>query len=112
MQKYAQGLTSYREGAQRAESDSTIRKVCAMHLQKVNANLDGMGASSRSGESIQVVFSHAGTDTIYASKAFCVLQYTQNSKFVLGRSGRWIDPTASDACWHFKVRLFVGRVAV
>ena len=48
-----------------------------MDLEKVSANLDGMGASSRAGESIQVVFEHAGTDTIYASKAFCVLTYTQ-----------------------------------
>ena len=84
MQKYAQGLTSYREGAGQAESDPTIRKVFAMNLEKVNANLDGMGASSRSGESIQVVFSHAGTDTIFASKAFCVLQYTQKLEIRTG----------------------------
>ena len=77
MQKQAQGLSSYREGAGQAESDPTIRKVFAMDLEKVSANLDGMGASSRAGESIQVVFEHAGTDTIYASKAFCVLTYTQ-----------------------------------
>ena len=30
MQKYAQGLTSYREGAGQAESENTIRKVFAM----------------------------------------------------------------------------------
>ena len=47
MQKYAQGLTSYRERAGQAESDPTIRKVFAMNLEKVNANLDGMCASSR-----------------------------------------------------------------
>ena len=41
------------------------------------AKAAGMGASSRAGESIQAVFEHAGTDTIYASKAYCLLQYTQ-----------------------------------
>ncbi len=48
-----------------------------MNLEKVSANLDGMGANSRSGESIQVVLANAGNDAIYASRAYCLLQYTQ-----------------------------------
>ena len=84
MQKKAQGLTSYREGAGQAESDPTIRKVFAMDLEKVSANLDGMGASSRAGEQIIVSFEHAGTDTIFASKVFCVLTYTQKLELRTG----------------------------
>ena len=45
----------------------------------LNGDLDGMGASSRSGEGITVVLNNAGTEdgTIIAEKIYCTLFYIQ-----------------------------------
>ena len=63
-----------------ASSEHTTRKVFSLTLEKVlNADLDGMGASSRSGEGITIVMNSAGTEdgSIIASKIFCTMMYTQ-----------------------------------
>ena len=71
------GLSSYREGAGNAESADTTRKVFSISLSSVaGTGLDGMGASSRSGEGITAVFQEAGMNDIIASKCFMVLEYT------------------------------------
>ncbi len=73
----ALGTNSYREGWGQQESFDTTKQIFMMDLEKVSANLDGMGASSRSGESIQVIFENAGTDTLFASRCYCLMQYNQ-----------------------------------
>ena len=81
-----QGIEVYREGAGQAPSADTTRCLFAMNLEKVSGDLDGMGASSRSGEGIQVVISSAGTEdgNLIASKAYCLLTYTQKIELRTG----------------------------
>ena len=85
-QKMMQGIEVYREGAGQAPSADTTRALFAMNLEKVSGDLDGMGASSRSGEGIQIVISSAGTEdgNLIASKAFCLLTYTQKIELRTG----------------------------
>ena len=85
-QKMMQGIEVYREGAGQAPSADTTRCIFGMNLEKVSGDLDGMGASSRSGEGIQVVISNAGTEdgSIIASKAYCLLTYTSKIELRTG----------------------------
>ena len=85
-QKEMQGIEVYREGAGQAPSADTTRCIFGMNLEKVSGDLDGMGASSRSGEGIQVVISNAGTEDglIIASKAYCLLTYTSKIELRTG----------------------------
>ena len=74
------GISSYREGAGNQESSETTRKIYSISLASVaGTGLDGMGASSRSGEGITAVFEQAGTPdgNIIASKVFMLLEFTQ-----------------------------------
>ena len=78
--KKAAGISQFREGMGQAESASTTRKIFSISLEKIlNGDLDGMGASSRSGEGITVLLSNAGTEdgTIIAEKIYCIVFYTQ-----------------------------------
>ncbi len=81
-----QGIEVYREGAGMAPSADTTRCIFGMNLEKVSGDLDGMGASSRAGEGIQVVITSAGTEdgSIIASKAFCLLTYTSKIELRTG----------------------------
>ncbi len=47
-------------------------------IEKMSAELDGVGASARSGESIRVVCKDIGTDTMFPVRAHMFLQSTQN----------------------------------
>ena len=76
-EKMALGTSSYRSGFGQSESQDLTKKIFAMNLEKVSADLDGMGASSRSGESIQVIFKDLGTDTLHPARAYMLVQYTQ-----------------------------------
>ena len=79
------GISSYREGAGNAESADTTRRVFSISLSSVaSTGLDGMGASSRSGEGITAVFEQAGVNDIIASKVFMVLEYTQKLELRTG----------------------------
>ena len=58
-----------------------------MSLEKVNVgDIDGFGASSLSGEGIQVVIENAGTEDghLIASKAYCLLTYTSKIELRTG----------------------------
>ena len=82
----ALGLTSFREGAGQQES-AISRKVFSMGLESVSGTgLDGMGASSRSGEGITVVMPNCGTETgsIKCSQIYLLLEYTQKIELRTG----------------------------
>jgi len=83
-EKHALGTTSYREGFGQSESQDLTKKIFSMNLEKISADLDGMGASSRSGESIQIVFKNLGTDTLFPVRAYMLLQYTQKVEIRTG----------------------------
>ena len=89
-EKQALGTTSYREGFGQAESHNLTKRMFAINLEKVSADLDGMGASARSGESIQVVFRNLGTDSIFPARCYCLMQYTQKVQVRVG-SVRTLD---------------------
>ena len=61
-----------------------------MNLEKMSADLDGQGASSRSGESIQVIFKDLGTDLLFPVRAYMLIQYTQKIEVRTG-SVRTLD---------------------
>ena len=81
-----QGIEVYREGAGQQPSADTTRCIFGMNLEKTSGDLDGMGASSRSGEGIQVVITSAGTEDghLIASKAYCLMTYTQKIEIRTG----------------------------
>ena len=86
-QKEMQGIEVYREGAGQAPSADTTRQLFSMSPEKVNVgDIDGFGASSRSGEGIQVVIENAGTEDghLLASKAYCLLTYTSKIELRTG----------------------------
>ena len=76
-EKMALGTSSYRSGFGQSESQDLTKKIFAMNLEKISCDLDGAGASSRSGESIQVIFKDLGTDQIFPVRAYMLIQYTQ-----------------------------------
>ena len=76
-EKQALGTSSYRSGFGQSESQDLTKKIFAMNLEKISADLDGAGASSRSGESIQVIFKDLGTDRLFPVRAYMLIQYTQ-----------------------------------
>ena len=81
------GISSYREGAGNAESADTTRKVFSISLSSISGSgLDGMGASSRSGEGITVVMESAGSEdgSILPSKCFMLLEYLQKIELRTG----------------------------
>ena len=85
--KNAAGITTFREGMGQMESASTTRKVWSLSFEKIlNGNLDGMGASSRSGEGCTVVMSAAGTEdgSIVAEKIYVTLFYSQKLEIRTG----------------------------
>ncbi len=82
-----QGIEVHREGAGQQPSADTTRSLFSLSLEKVNVgDIDGMGASSRPGEGIQVVIGSCGTEDgdLIASKAYCLLTNTSKLEIHTG----------------------------
>ena len=72
-EKHALWRSAYRSGFGQSESQDLTKKIFVKSLEKASAFLYGQGASSRSGESIQVIFKDLGTDILFPVRAFMLM---------------------------------------